>query len=188
MLRGLVIFLFLLAPAYLAYLIWLYFRTKVPYVVTPRKRFSVILDVMRITPQTVIFDLGCGKGDVLFAAEKFHPKELVGFEMSPLHVWCACARAILTRSRVRVYRQNFFSADISRADVIYIFLVQAIVEEIWKKICREGKPGARVIVLSNAIPNMAGEHITDKKDLNKKNSGVYVYRVPPRDSVRFSPA
>ncbi|MEK7084502.1 MAG: class I SAM-dependent methyltransferase, partial [Patescibacteria group bacterium] len=85
MYRALVIFLFILPPAYLVYLIVLYIRTRVPYVVTPKKRLPFILDHMGITPETVIYDLGCGKGDVLFAAEKFHPKKLIGFELSPLH-------------------------------------------------------------------------------------------------------
>ena len=107
MVRLFLIALFLLPPSYLAYLIFMYVRTRGPYGVTPRKRRPLIMEQMQITPETVIYDLGCGKGDILFAAEKFHPKKLVGFELSPLHASYAKIKAWFTRSKAQIYQSDY---------------------------------------------------------------------------------
>lgn len=134
-------------------------RTGVPYAVTQQKRLALIFEHLPITPDTIIFDLGSGKGDVLFAAEKFHPKKLIGYELSPLHAGYAKIKAFFLKSKIQIYQQDFFTANISEADIIYIFLVQSAVEKIWVKIQKEAKPGAKVVVLSNTIPGRQREYV-----------------------------
>lgn len=177
MLNKIIVFVFLLPPAYFLYLVCLYWRTRVPYVVTPKKRLPLILQHMNPTANTIIYDLGCGKGDILFAAEKFHPKKLIGFELSPLHAWYAQTKAWLTGSRVQIYRRDFFTANIAEADIIYIFLVQSAVEKIWTKIQKEAKPGAKVFVLSNKIPNLDGKYIQAIKNGENTPGGLYIYTI-----------
>ena len=106
---------------YLIYSIIVYFRTKVPYIVTPRKYFSVIFQHLNITPQTIIYDLGCGTGDFLFAAEKHNPKKLFGFELSPLHAWYGIIKAKILKSKANIHCQDFLKADIQEVDIIYLF-------------------------------------------------------------------
>lgn len=175
--RAILIILFILPPAYFVYLVSIYIRTRVPYVVTPRKRLPLIMEHLHITPNTVMYDLGCGKGDVLFAAEKFHPKKLVGFELSPLHAWYAQIKAKILDSEVQIYRRDFFTADISDADIIYLFLVQSMVEKIWVKIQKEAKPGAKVVVLANTIPLANAEHIELHENNPSGEGGLFIYTV-----------
>ncbi|OGH77527.1 MAG: hypothetical protein A3G08_01295 [Candidatus Magasanikbacteria bacterium RIFCSPLOWO2_12_FULL_47_9b] len=180
--RILLIALFLLPPAYLFYLIFLYFFTHVPYVATPKKRLVSLMEHMAITKETIIYDLGSGKGDVLFAAEQFHPKKLIGYELSPLHVWYTRFKAWMRQSNVRVYRQNFFTANIGEADIIYLFLVQSVVEKMWKKIQKEAKPGATIVVLSNTIPNQEGTFHPLLKDGVATPGGIHIYTIPLTES------
>jgi len=177
MYRIIIIFFFLLPPAYLLYLVFLYLRTHVPYVVTPKNRLRLIVKNMPITQESVVYDLGCGKGDVLFALEKLHPKKLIGFELSPFHVWYANAKAKLLKSKVHLYRQDFFTANIAEADIIYIFLVQSIVEKLWVKIQKEAKPGTQVIILSNKIPGIEGRYVSEQKNGVPLPGGLYIYTV-----------
>ena len=175
--RILIITLFLLSPAYLVYLIALYLRTRVPYVVTPRRRLPLLFAHLRITPETVIYDLGCGKGDVLFAAEKYGAKKIIGFELSPLHAWYAQLKALLLRSEVRVRRQDFFLADIGEADIIYLFLVQSMVDKLWPKIKKEAKRGATIVVLCNKIPDIEPAQVLLPVDEEESGAKVYLYRI-----------
>lgn len=175
MVRGLIIVLFLLPPAYLCYLIAIYVRTRVPHVATPRKRLTIILSEMHVTPDTVIYDMGCGTGNVLFAAEKFHPKKLIGFELSALHAWYGQCKAWLRHSQVQIYRQNFYQVNISEADIIYVFLVQSAVEKLWPKIKREAKPGAKVIVLCNHFTQAIPHHIVMPVGEKADGAKFYVY-------------
>ena len=80
-------------------------------------------------------------------------------------------------SKVEIYTQDFFQADISDADIIYLFLVEHAVTKVWQKIKAETKPGTIVIVLSNIIPS---EDYYDrlKTRPDKGNSSYYyLYRV-----------
>ncbi|MBI2989605.1 MAG: class I SAM-dependent methyltransferase [Candidatus Magasanikbacteria bacterium] len=169
--------LFLIPPAYLVYLVAVYARTKVPYVRTSRARLPLIMKEMNIGPETVIYDLGCGKGDVLFAAEKFHPKKLVGFELSPLHAWYGKIKAWLCRSKVRIHCRDFFVADISEADIIYLFLVQSAINKVWPKLKKEAKPGTKLLVLSSKIPELTGRRVVTMKNGSAVPGGIYVYTV-----------
>lgn len=169
-------FIFLLPPLYLLYLILVYFKTKVPHVATPKKYFPVIFENINITGQSVIYDLGCGNANFLFAAEKFSPKELIGFELSPLHSSYAKIKAKILKSKIKIYRKDFFKADIGSADIIYVFLVKPVVIKLWEKIKKEAKQGALIIVLSDKIPGVECEKIVKTNPRKEKGSHIYIYK------------
>lgn len=167
----------LLMFGYFVYLLLVFRRTKVPIVITPKKYFKPILENLDITPQTIIYDLGCGTGSFLFAAEKYGPKEIRGFELSPLHVLYGKAKALILRSKADIYLQDYFTVDLSNVDIIYIFSIQPAVIKLWKKIQKEAKRGTLVVVLSDSIPDEIPEKIIKVKVSPKKSSNVYVYRI-----------
>ena len=171
------IILFLLPPLYLLYFIAMYLRTKVPYVATPKRYFSLIFKNINITPRTIIYELGCGKGDFLFAAEKFNPQELVGFELSPLHAFWGKIKAKGLKSKVKILCQNFFKANIQEADIIYLFLVKPVLLKVWQKLREEAKKGAIVIILSDAIPGVSYKKMIDTNPDKKKSSKIYIYQL-----------
>ena len=173
----LLIILFLLLPSYILYLIILYLKTKVPYVLTPKKYFPIIFKNLEINSETIIYDLGCGNGDFLFAAEKLGPKKLVGFELSPWHFLLGKIKAKILKSKAEIYLKDFFKVDISQADIIYLFLVESMVIKLWPKIKKEAKPGATVAILSNSIPGVEYAKII-KTNINKNSkSRLYIYKI-----------
>ncbi len=163
--------------AFLLYDILVYRRTRVPYVTTPRAYCQRLLAELPVGENTVILDLGCGKGDFLFAAEKYNPDTLIGYELSPLPAWYARLKAWVKKSRVEIRRRDFFAADISRADIIYLFLVPPMIERLWPKIKKEAKPGAIVAVLSDKIQSESPYKIIKTKPDNPKSTNYYLYKV-----------
>ena len=70
----------------------------------------------------------------------------------------------------------FFSADISDADIIYLFLVQPVLDEIWKKIKQEAKHGAIILTLAD---HLSGEQPIKNfllKSTKQKNIYMFVYK------------
>jgi SAM-dependent methyltransferase len=124
-----------------------YFFIRVAYVATPKKYFPEIFKLVEINSQTIIYDLGAGLGNFLFAAEKRGAGHLVGIEISPLHCWLGRLKAWLKKSKVKFIRQDFFATDLASADIIYLFLTPKILPRLWFKIKKEAKPGAQLIVL-----------------------------------------
>ncbi|MDP2684725.1 MAG: class I SAM-dependent methyltransferase [bacterium] len=169
--------IFSLPILYFFYLVILYFRTHVPFVTTAQRYIPTIFKELKINQQTIIYDLGCGKGDFLFEAEKYHPKELVGIDLSPLHILYAKFKTFITKSNVRFYCQDFFKTDISKADVIYLFLVKVVLNKKWIKIKKEAKKGAIVLTLGDKIDGAIElKHIV--LEPNKSGSSrVWVYQI-----------
>lgn len=177
MLKILLIIIFLLPPVWLIYTIALYWRTQVPYLATPKKHLDIILKNLKINSSAIVYDLGCGQGSFLFAAEKYGARELFGFELSPWHVFLGRLKAKLLKSKVKIYWQDFFLADISRADIIYLFLTKKILAKVWQKIAREGKKGAWVAVLSNIIPGAKIDQVVEIEPDQKSEIKLYCYQV-----------
>lgn len=169
--------LYLIPPLYLLYAIAVYFRTHVPYVGTAKQYVSTIFRHIPITEKTIVYDLGCGKGNFLFAAERYHPQALVGYELSPYLVLHAKIEAWFRRSNVKVHLKDFFSVDISQADLIYLYLVPPVLEQLWPKIQKEGKKGAIVLILADQIKRIPADAAIILEPANPKSRKVFVYHL-----------
>jgi len=156
---------------YLVYFFAVYPLTRVPYVKTKKKILALIFTELKITPSDVIYDLGCGTGTFLLAAEKFQPKKSVGFELSPLHFLLAKINVWLKKSRAEIIYQNFFQADFSQADIIYIFLTIPT-KKLGEKITKEAKPGCRIISLGGAVP-----YLKLDKTIDCQKTNLYFYTI-----------
>ena len=88
---------FAIPPVYLVYFVLLYFRAHAPFVTTSRRYVSALAKEVPMTQDTVLYDLGFGKGDFMFEIEKYHPGVLTGYELSPLHVWYARLKGFFLR-------------------------------------------------------------------------------------------
>jgi hypothetical protein len=69
--------------------------------------------------------------------------------------------------RIKVRLGNFWKADISQADAIYIFLLNKYMGQLDDKLQKEAKPGLKLASHTFKIPR--------KKPFAKKY-GVYLYR------------
>ena len=118
-----------------------------PWAPTSRGIVREMLSMADIKPDEVVYDLGSGDGRIILtAARKFHAKS-VGIDINPLWVfWARLAVTVLgLRHRTRVVWGNFFVQDLSRADVVTLYLVQATNDKLKSKLEEELRPGARVV-------------------------------------------
>lgn len=149
-----------------------------PYVRTLTQRFPYIFDEIdrqiKRTDDTIIVDLGSGYGHVLFEAERRGFKHMIGYEISPWHVWWSQIAARWKSSHARFLREDFFKADFSKVDVFYFFLIPDFIQRVSQKIFREAKKGAIVIALADKIE---GRHPIKVITVQKPKINIYFYRV-----------
>ena len=107
---------------------------------TPIDKINKALDLAELSEGDVFYDLGCGFGDVLIQAEK-RTKTATGIEIDPLRWFVSKLRV----RKSRVLLKDFFSIDLSDADVIFIFQYNNVNEKLYDKFQRELKPGTRII-------------------------------------------
>ena len=122
-------------------------KADVVYVPTPDVVVDAMLKLGNVTAKDVVYDLGSGDGRVVIAAAKNYGARGVGVEIDPFLVKTANAAAAAAgvTDRVRFVNGNLFTARISDATVVTLYLLQSLNEKLRPKLVRELKPGTRVV-------------------------------------------
>ena len=141
----LIVFLVLFSLA----MIWIFWTKPrgAPWVTTPFASVRKMLELAQVTPDDVVYDLGCGDGRVLVIAAREFGARAVGIELDPLrYLWCQFLVTILgLRQRVQVIYGDFFKKDLSRANVVILFLQFDTNDLLSLKLVDELRPGTRVV-------------------------------------------
>lgn len=177
-LLGIILFSTTIILLLIAIVINLY--TRVPYAPTPQELIPELIRAMGVKKGQRIYDLGCGDGRMLFALEKYGV-QAVGFELSPFAYLKAIFIKYLKRSKVKIYYQNFFSADLSNADMVFCFLVKQVMPKLEKKLLAELPFGARVISYGFPFPHWKHQQILIPKTSPTKTK-VYFYKKLPDEN------
>ena len=127
-----------------------WFIGGVPYVPTPMFVVRAMVDLARLRGSERVVDLGAGNGRVLIEAKGRHPGiHATGVELSPL-VWLYGRMTILfSGQKIRFIRGNVLAQDVSKADVIFLYLSPGLMVALDDKFDRELKPGT--VVISHAF-------------------------------------
>lgn len=95
--------------------------TKVPYVKTPIKNISTLLDSLKITDRDIVYDLGCGNAEVLIEIERLTYAATLGFEISPFAFIMAKINIYRKKSSTRLLYRDFRNQDLSDATIVFFF-------------------------------------------------------------------
>ncbi len=123
---------------------------RVPYVPTHMKIVRSMVEKAKLKSGQTVYDLGAGDARFLVEAKKQVPGiQAIGYEVA-LGVWMlGKLRILLSGKKVRLYWRSFMKADLSDADVIFLYLIPYLMPLLCEKLKRELKPGTKV--LSNAF-------------------------------------
>lgn len=106
-----------------------------------------MIDIANIKKGEKVVDLGAGNGKILIALAR-KGIEAHGYEINPLLVlwsWFLIWKAGAW-GKAHAHWGNIFSVDVTRFDVIFIFVVPYIMPKLEKKLQKELHTGARVVV------------------------------------------
>lgn len=161
---GLLIFYLLLA-----------FLTGAPYVPSARLTAHAMIRLAGIDKKSIVYDLGSGDGRLLNLSMKKGAKKAIGYEINPYLVFFSRIRFSVNpfRNNVHIHLKNFWKADISDADVVFIYLLPWRMHQLKQKLLKELKPGARVISNSFIFPDW-------KVLRSDEKAHVYVFRIPEK--------
>ena len=121
-----------------------------PYLKSKKEIIRVALKTAKLKPGEVFYDLGCGNGDVLLAAQKLGAKA-VGVEISPFYYFFALAR---TRGKnIEIKFQNIKDVEIYNADIVYCYLMPCLLENLAEKF-KKIKKTTRVISVDFPIKEL----------------------------------
>jgi SAM-dependent methyltransferase len=128
-----------------------------PWVPTSMKMVHTMLKLAEVGPNDLIYDLGCGDGRMIVTAARRYGARAVGIEIDPLrYLWCQFLISILgLRDRIKINFGNFFSQDLSDADVVTCYLLQDTNEKLEVKLKQELRPGTRIVSNDFTFPGLS---------------------------------
>lgn len=145
------------------------------WVPTPESLVQKMLDMAKLTPNDVHFDLGSGDGRTVIAAAKRGTKA-VGVEYNPDMVELSKrnARKEGVSARAEFIRGDIFETDFSKANVLTLYLLPSLNLKLRPTILNM-KPGTRVV--SHAFT--MGDWQADQTE-NVEGRTAYLWIVPAR--------
>jgi SAM-dependent methyltransferase len=137
-----------------------------PWLPSLKAHRAAAFDLLGLKPGQTVIDLGCGDGRFLKAAAS-RGYNAVGYELNPFMYaisWLVTRRYF---KRVELHFGDFWKADISQADAVYVFLFDRYMRQLDDKLKKEARPGLKLASHTFKIPG--------KKPLASQY-GVYLYR------------
>ena len=119
----------------------------VPYVPTKEPIVDRMLQMSRVKPDDVLYDLGCGDGRIVITAAKRFGIRGVGIDIDPERIAEAQenARQAGVADRVTFIEGDLFGAEIKEATVVTLSLLPDVNLRLRPKLLRELRPGTRIV-------------------------------------------
>jgi SAM-dependent methyltransferase len=148
------------------------------YIPTPPAVVEAMLALAEVTRSDTVYDLGSGDGRIVITAARKYGARGVGIDIDPALTKKATenAAAASVSDRVRFVTGDLFTADISEATVVTLYLLQSINERLRPKLVRELKPGTRVV---SHLFNM-GPEWPPEKTLMVERRPVFLWTIRDR--------
>lgn len=146
-----------------------------PFVSTPLPTVRRLLQVAKVQPGELVFDIGSGDGRiVIMAAEEFGARG-VGIELDPLLVTLSqrAVEAHGLETRVQIIHANALDVDLSPADVVTVYLTPAGLKLVVLHLEQTLRPGTRVVSNVFKIPGWTPDAVS-----SSASEEIWLYRVP----------
>ncbi len=135
-------------PLFLVFFVLASFVTDfmgAPYVPTSGKLIDEILKKAKLKKGQQFIELGSGDGRIVRrAVEKFGVRG-TGVELNPYLIFYSRFLAKREKEDIKFLSQDFFKTDLSKADVIFIFLLPRTIEKLKKKFISDCKKNTLII-------------------------------------------
>ena len=157
-----------------------YLEHIVPFVPTPLAVAQKMLEVAKVQPDDVVYDLGSGDGRiVIMAAQKFGA-HAVGvelnsdlYEKSSRHI-----RELGLQDRAQIIHENMFEVNVRHATVVTLYLLTAVNERLRPMLERQLRSGARVVSHDFQVPGWQPAQEMEVTSENQVTSKIFLYIRP----------
>ena len=157
-----------------------YLEHIVPFVPTPMDVAEKMLEIAKVQPDDVVYDLGSGDGRiVILAAQKFGARA-VGVELnSDLYEKSSeRIRKLGLQDRAQIIHENMFEVNVRHATVVTLYLLTAVNERLRPMLERQLRSGARVVSHDFQVPGWQPAQQVEVTSKNGVPSKIYLYIRP----------
>lgn len=120
--------------------------SNAPFITTRDPTVEKMVEIAELTPDDVVYDLGCGDGRIVITAALKSGCRGVGFDIDPQRV--AQARENVKKNGVEhlveIREQDVFTVDMREADVAMFYLLPWMIKKMIPQF-QQMKPGSRLV-------------------------------------------
>jgi len=151
-----------------------------PYVPTPAVVIDKMLELAKVGPTDILYDLGCGDGRIVIAAASKFGTKGVGIDLDPQRIAESNAGAgeagVVDLVDFRV--QDVMKADFSAATVVTLYLLPESNNLLRPLLESQLKPGTRVISHNYSIPGWQSRETgyASLEDEKGQEHTIYAYK------------
>jgi predicted O-methyltransferase YrrM len=152
----------------------------VPYVPTTEAVVDKMLEMAKVGPDDVVYDLGSGDGRIVItAAQKYGAKGL-GVDIDPERIKEANqnAQAAKVTDKVKFKQGDLFEVDLRPATVVTLYLLPDINLKLRPKLLSELKPGTRVVSHNYHMGDWKPE-----QTVQLEGHTVYFWTIPEKEQA-----
>lgn len=167
------IFLGLIALLWFPYIMYTS-KNGAPFVTMEPGVVERVMKLAAVKKGDVFYDLGSGDGRLVIAAA-LRGAKAYGVEIDWLRVFYSRLWIFWLRLKnAQIIRKNFFKTDLSRADIVCLYLIQETNEKIQDKLERELKKGTKVISVAFTFPGWQPIKIDPRGTIY---GPIYLYKI-----------
>jgi cyclopropane fatty-acyl-phospholipid synthase-like methyltransferase len=145
------------------------------FVSTSRVRIGAFIKNVPMTDGQVLVDLGCGDGRILREAQKYYKVKAIGYEVNLLAYLKARVLSFGIKD-IEIRRQDFWSANLSNADVVFCYLFPDVMQKLSAKLRANLKPGAVIVSCNFTLPGFKPSNVLHPAGALHSDP-VYIYRM-----------
>jgi SAM-dependent methyltransferase len=151
-----------------------------PYVGSPQHAVERMLAMANLKPGETLYDLGCGDGRILIAAAQRYNIKAVGVEISERLAKEAATKVKKQglQSSIRIIHGNLLETDLSKADVVTLYLNNSANESLRPNLEHYLRPHTRVVSYDYPIPGWKPMDTSDTEGHSGDTHTIYLYEVP----------
>ena len=150
------------------------------HVPTPPDIVDKMLELARVTPDDLLYDLGCGDGRIVVAAASKYGCRAVGYDIDARKVKQSKenVKRHKLETRVRIEQHDIFKLDLRKASVITLYLLPEMNDRLVPQL-KSLKDGSRIVCHQFPFEGMRYDRmITVKSTQDGAKHDIYLYTLP----------
>jgi SAM-dependent methyltransferase len=156
----------------------------VVFIPTPQNIVDEMLELAKVTKDDLVYDLGCGDGRIVVTAAKRYGCKAVGYDIDPKRVRESQENVEKNKvgHLVRIEQKNIFSIDLSKADVITLYLLPELNVKLIPQL-EKLKPGSRIVSHNFAMKGVRPDKVVKiNSDEDIFGHEIYLWTSPLKKS------
>lgn len=151
---------------------------------TPDDVVQRMLEVTKVTPKDIVYDLGAGDGKIAIAAGKLGATS-VGIEYNPdMAKLAQCyVQAEGLTAKTRIVQGDVFESDFRDATVVTMYLLPHLNLKLLPKLLNDLKPGTRIVSHAFSMGDWKPE-----QTLDVNGRSVFYWTIPAPGTPAYAAA